>query len=104
VAGLWFPQIGGAVLSAVFLNLFVFGFLGALVGVTWMNKRHIPRVFQVIVIMMLITSQTFPMLLALAIVGMLDTWYDYRRLAQPPAPVGAPGGAEPQPVPGTSAP
>jgi len=48
MAGLWFPQIGGAVLSAVFLNLFVFGFLGALVGVTWMNRRNIPRVFQVL--------------------------------------------------------
>jgi uncharacterized protein YybS (DUF2232 family) len=104
VAGLWFPEIGGAVLSAVFLDLFVFGFLGALVAVTWMNKRQIPRVMQVIVLMMLITSLAFPALLALAIIGMLDTWYDYRRLTQAPPPAAAPDGVEPQPTPDATAP
>jgi uncharacterized protein YybS (DUF2232 family) len=92
MAGLWLPQLGGAVLSAVFLNLVVFGFLGALVGLTWMNRRQIPRALQVIVLMMLMTSLTYPTLLVLAVIGMLDNWYDYRRLASAPVPDVAPVG------------
>lgn len=103
VAGMWLPELGGAVLSAVFLNLFVFGFMGALVGITWMTKRQIPRLLQAIVTVMLVTSLTYPTLLALAIVGMLDTWYDYRRLTPLPSPPSAPDGATP-PLPEGTAP
>ena len=96
VAGLWFPAVGGLVLSAVFVNLFVFGFLGVLVAVTWMTKRQIPRVAQAIVLVLLITSQTSLPLLALAVLGMLDTWHDFRRLTRAtaaPALQDGPGGA-----------
>jgi uncharacterized protein YybS (DUF2232 family) len=88
LAGLWVPALGGLTLSAVFLNLFVFGFLGALVAVTWMTKRQIPRLAQAAVLLFFITSQSALPLLALAVLGMLDTWHDFRRLTRtslPPA-------------------
>lgn len=86
LAGLGLPALGDVVLSAVFVNLFVFGFLGGLVAATWMTKRQIPRLAQAAIFLLLVTSQSTLPLLALAVVGMLDTWYDYRRLggASPP--------------------
>jgi uncharacterized protein YybS (DUF2232 family) len=86
LAGLGVPALSGLVLSAVFLNLFVFGFLGALVAVTWMTRRQIPRLAQAAVLLLLITSQSTLPLLALAVIGMLDTWHDYRRLTTRSAP------------------
>lgn len=86
LAGLGVPALGGFVLSAVFLNLLVFGFLGALVAVTWMTRRQIPRLAQAVVLLLLVTSQSTLPLLALAVIGMLDTWYDYRRLTTGSAP------------------
>src|SRR5262249_4754872 len=38
LAGLWVPALGGLAFGAVYLNLFVFGFLGVLVAVTWMTR------------------------------------------------------------------
>ena len=92
--GLGVPALSGLVLSAVFLNLFVFGFLGALVAVTWMTRRQIPRLAQAAVLLLLITSQSTLPLLALAVIGMLDTWHDYRRLTTKTAPQAAPEDAD----------
>ena len=96
VAGLWVPALGGLVLSAVFLNLFVFGFLGALVAVTWMTKRQIPRLAQAAVLVLLVTSQSALPLLALAVLGMLDTWHDFRRLGRTSPPPAAQENADGQ--------
>lgn len=96
-AGLWFPDLSGVVLSAVLLNLFVFGFQGALVAVVWMNGRQFSRAMQIIAFVALISMQAGLALFGLAILGMLDTWYDFRRLTSSP-------GANPQPVPQPIAP
>jgi uncharacterized protein YybS (DUF2232 family) len=96
-AGLWFPDLSGIVLSAVLLNLFVFGFQGALVAVVWMNGRQLSRAMQIIAFVALISMQAGLALFGLAILGMLDTWYDFRRLTSSP-------GANPQPVPQPIAP
>ena len=88
LAGLWVPELSSAVMSAVIVNLFVFGFLGTLVAVTWMNKRQVPTLLQVSILVLVIGSQSYLAFLALAVFGMLDTWHDYRRLATaspPPA-------------------
>ena len=83
------PQAAGPALNAVIADLFVFGFQGALVGVTWMNRWGIPRFAQVIAGILVLSGDIRP-LAALAVVGILDTWFDYRRLAGPPAPVSPP--------------
>jgi uncharacterized protein YybS (DUF2232 family) len=80
LAGLGIPALSGLVLSAVFVNLFVFGFLGGLVAATWMTNRRIPRLAQAAIFLLLVTSQSTLPLLALSVIGMLDTWYDYRKL------------------------
>jgi uncharacterized protein YybS (DUF2232 family) len=73
------PQFGGAALDAMLVNLFVFGFQGTLVGVTWANRRGYPAFLQVLFGFMLLGAGILP-LLGLAILGMLDTWWDFRRL------------------------
>jgi len=77
--------VGGAALDAMIVNVFVFGFQGALVGITWMNRRQIPRFAQVMAGVLMLTAGFLP-ILALAILGMLDTWFDYRRLTGSHAP------------------
>lgn len=104
LAGLRFPLLSGAVLSAVIVNLFVFGFLGALVAVTWMTRRRIPRLAQAAVLVLLVTSQSTLPLLALAVIGMLDTWYDYRRLAATSSSLTAQEGADRLPDGGAALP
>ncbi len=89
------PAGGGAALDAMFVNIFVFGFQGALVGITWMNRRGYPRFVQVLAGILMFTAGFLP-IMALAILGMLDTWFDYRRLtagpaAAPPAPAAEAG-------------
>jgi len=103
-AGLWLPDLGGVVLSGMLLNLFVFGFQGALVAIVWMNRRQMSRPLQIVVFVALISMQAFLALFGLAILGMLDTWYDFRRLTGRPAPVAAPESADPQPVPASISP
>ncbi len=103
-AGLWFPGLSGVALSVVLFNLFVFGFQGALVAVVWMNGRQISRPLQIIAFVALISMQAFLALFGLAIIGMLDTWYDFRRLTRPPGPATAPDDTNPQPVPQAIAP
>ncbi len=83
------PPAAGPALNAVIADLFVFGFQGALVGVTWMNRWRIPRFAQVMAGILVLSGDIRP-LAGLAVVGILDTWFDYRRLAGPPAPVSAP--------------
>jgi uncharacterized protein YybS (DUF2232 family) len=83
VASHWVAALNGAVWNAMILTLFVFGFQGALVGITWMNTRQIPRIAQILVLLLLFTAGLLPQL-ALAMVGILDTWYDYRHLARSP--------------------
>jgi uncharacterized protein YybS (DUF2232 family) len=74
------PQFfGGAALDAMLVNLFVFGFQGVLVGVTWANRRGYPAFIQIVFGFMLLGAGILP-LLGLAILGMLDTWWDFRRL------------------------
>ena len=72
-------QFGGIALDAMLVNLFVFGFQGALVGVTWANRRGYPAFIQILFGFMLLGAGILP-LLGLAILGMLDTWWDFRRL------------------------
>ncbi len=71
-------------MDAMLVNLFVFGFQGALVAVTWANRRQTPRFIQVMAGVLLITAGLLP-IFALAVLGMLDTWFDYRRLLVAPA-------------------
>ncbi len=75
------PRLAGAALDAALVNIFVFGFQGALVGLTWMHARRVPRVAQIIAGGLVITSGLLS-LAGLAIIGILDTWYDYRHLTR----------------------
>lgn len=84
----WVPPAAGPALNAVIADLFVFGFQGALVGVTWMNRWGIPRFAQVMA-GLLVLGDVRP-LAGLAVVGILDTWFDYRRLGGLPAPASPP--------------
>jgi len=65
-----------------------------------MNRRQIPRAAQVMAGLFLFTAGLLP-LLALAFVGILDIWYDYRRLTRTEAPEVVQGGGtaarKPQP-------
>lgn len=80
--GLRMPAARYAALDAMFVNFFVFGFQGALVGMTWMNRRQIPRVTQVTagIFLFFLSSESLLPVVALAVLGMLDTWFDYRRI------------------------
>ncbi len=78
------PRASGAALDAMFVDLFVFGFQGALVGITWMNNRQIPRFAQVMAGLLLLMTGLLPMM-ALAVVGIMDSWFDYRRLGRTPS-------------------
>ena len=73
------PALGGVALDAMLVNLFVFGLQGALVGVTWANRRGYPAFVQILFGVMLLGAGLLP-LLGLAVLGMLDTWWDFRRL------------------------
>jgi uncharacterized protein YybS (DUF2232 family) len=95
LASRWLPLLGVPALNVVWLNLFLFGFLGTLVAATWMDRWRVPRLMQLVAGVLLLQSGFLP-LLALAIVGLLDTWYDYRHLLQrlPPAATGNSGEPE----------
>jgi len=73
------PNLAGLALDAMLVNLFVFGFQGVLVGVAWANRRGYPAFVQILFGFMLLSAGMLP-LLGLAILGMLDTWWDFRRL------------------------
>ncbi len=83
LASWWVPVLSLPSFNAVWLNLFVFGFQGSLVAITWMNARRVPRIAQIIAFMLISAAGLLP-LLGLAILGILDSWYDYRRLIPPP--------------------
>ena len=89
----WLPSLGGATWNLMILTLFVFGFQGALVGISWMNRRQIPRAAQVMAGVFLFTAGLIP-LLALAFVGIMDLWFDFRRLTSTVAPEVGQGGGE----------
>jgi uncharacterized protein YybS (DUF2232 family) len=93
LAALRYPRLGGVALDAMLVNLFVFGFQGTLVGVAWANRRGYPVFVQVLFGFMLLGAGILPML-GLAILGMLDTWWDFRRLVPRP---GAPAAVEGSP-------
>jgi len=83
------PRLAGAALDAMLVNLFVFGFQGALVGITWANRRGYPAFIQALFGFTLLGAGILPML-GLAVLGMLDTWWDLRRLLpRDTAPVAA---------------
>jgi hypothetical protein len=84
ILGLRFSPAAGAALNVVFADLFAFGFQGALVGITWMNRRRIPRFAQVMAGILLLQTSNGS-IAALAILGLLDSWFDFRRLTGPPA-------------------
>jgi hypothetical protein len=73
--------------------LFVFAFQGALVGITWLNQRQIPRFIQVLLVVFLLGAGIYP-LLGLAAMGLMDTWFDYRGLGR--APTSPPVGSRPE--------
>jgi uncharacterized protein YybS (DUF2232 family) len=84
ILGLRFSPAAGAALNVVFADLFAFGFQGALVGITWMNRRRIPRFAQVMAGILLLQTSNGS-IAALAILGLLDSWFDFRRLTCSPA-------------------
>jgi len=89
------PWFDGPAVNAVYLVLIIFAFLGTLVAITWMNQRQIPRVAQIAALVLLLPSGLLP-LLALAAVGILDAWYDYRHLASRGAEEAATSGNPPR--------
>jgi uncharacterized protein YybS (DUF2232 family) len=94
LAALRAPNLRGVALDAMLVNFFVFGFQGVLVGVAWANRRGYPAFVQILVGFMLLGAGMLP-LLGLAILGMLDTWWDFRRLT--PRGGGTPAGPGPGP-------
>lgn len=76
----WFPPASGAALNAAEAALLAFAFQGALVGITWMNRWGFPRLSQVIAGILLL-QVGYLSVAGLMILGLLDTWFDYRRLA-----------------------
>jgi uncharacterized protein YybS (DUF2232 family) len=87
-----FPWLATAWVSVLLLTLFVFGFQGTLVALAWMRRRKLSRTFQIIVIALLLSSGLYP-ILAAVILGLLDGWFDFRKLSAPP-PAGD-GAADP---------
>lgn len=81
--GPYFPPAEGAAVNAIFAALYVFGFQGVLVAITWMNRRQIPRFAQIMAGILLLQAG-IGSAAALAILGLLDSWFDYRRLTGPP--------------------
>ena len=79
------PALDGAALNALYLVLIVFAFQGALVGFAWMNRRKLSRVTQILAGLLFLNPFLF---IALTYLGILDTWYDYRRLTRPDAGTG----------------
>jgi uncharacterized protein YybS (DUF2232 family) len=77
------PWMAGVSFDAVMTNVFVFGFQGALVAITWANRRQIPRIAQFFAGFLLLRTGNVG-ILGLTLVGMLDTWYDYRKLTGRP--------------------
>jgi uncharacterized protein YybS (DUF2232 family) len=77
------PALGTIALDTMLLNLFVFGFQGVLVGVVWARRRGYPAFVQILFGFMLLSAGILP-LFGLAVLGMLDTWWDFRRLSTPP--------------------
>ena len=95
LVGLRDPRAGGAALDAMLVALFVFAFQGALVGITWLNQREIPRFFQVLLGVLLLGAGIYP-LLGLAAIGLMDTWFDYRGIGR--APTSPPAGSRREPA------
>jgi len=79
------PRFGGAALDAMLVTIFVFGFQGALVGIAWLKRRQIPKFAIVLAGFFLISGGLLP-IAALAMLGVLDTWFDYRKISPPPPP------------------
>ncbi|HLN10435.1 MAG TPA: hypothetical protein VK281_15955, partial [Xanthobacteraceae bacterium] len=79
------PWLATTWVSVLLLTLFVFGFQGTLVALTWMKRRRLSRAVQIIVIALLITSGLYP-ILAAVILGLLDGWFDFRKLSVPAPP------------------
>jgi len=79
------PWLATTWVSVLLLTLFVFGFQGTLVALAWMKRRRLSRAVQIIVIALLITSGLYP-ILAAVILGLLDGWFDFRKLSVPAPP------------------
>jgi uncharacterized protein YybS (DUF2232 family) len=96
------PQLHGVALNAIFAGVFIFGFQGVLVGLTWMKGRQVPRFAQIIAVVLLlqVMARSSVPVLALCMIGILDTWFDYRRLGPgAPAPPSDPEREVNEPVP-----
>jgi uncharacterized protein YybS (DUF2232 family) len=81
-----FPSLAVAWISVLLVTVFVFGFQGALVALAWMKRRRLSRTFQIVVVALLLTSGLWP-ILAAVLLGVLDAWFDFRKLG-PRAPTG----------------
>ena len=81
----WFPWLSAAWVSVLLLTVFVFGFQGVLVALAWMKRRRLSRSLQIIVVALLVTSGLWP-ILAAVLLGLLDAWFDFRRLGAASAP------------------
>jgi uncharacterized protein YybS (DUF2232 family) len=75
-------HLSSLALDVLLADFFIFAFQGALVGVAWMNRHQVPRAAQVLLGFLLLSIGLLP-LLALTVLGTLDTWLDYRRLTSP---------------------
>ncbi len=91
LASLRLLSLQTAAFDAMLATLFVFGFQGALVGIKWLAARQIPRFAIVLAGLLLISSGPLP-IMAVAMLGVLDTWFDYRKLGPGPGPDRPPAG------------
>jgi len=76
------PQLHSLAMNAIFAGVFIFGFQGVLVGLMWMKGRQVPRFAQVIAVVLFlqVMARSSLPVLAICMIGILDTWFDYRRL------------------------
>jgi uncharacterized protein YybS (DUF2232 family) len=95
-ASLWVPEAGVLATNASYAAFFVFLFQGVLVGVAWMNRRRIPRLTQIVAgLFALNLAMQIPAgLPAIMLLGVLDSFWDFRRLgpARRPQVLAGPAG------------
>jgi uncharacterized protein YybS (DUF2232 family) len=79
------PGLGAALLANGFMiSLFVFAFLGVLTVLRYLESREVPRAGRVLAVVALLFLGD-PGIFAMAILGLVDLWFDLRRVG-PRAP------------------
>ncbi|MDR7435870.1 MAG: DUF2232 domain-containing protein [Armatimonadota bacterium] len=78
VMGARWPEIRRVFVNLQILDVLVFGFQGLLIGLYYLRKLEVPRWFQAILVVLVLSIGVS--WLVLMWVGLLDTWFNYRRL------------------------